>query len=161
ERYLTTIRLRMLERCAIGGASEDTVALDFCCSLATQCFINEYIFDLEPGELERAETLRASLSAELEAGRPVPALVVAMVAAYFPLHMIEGAQRLLGRSWPAAVSALVDRQVSEPRRERELAQTIPRINEIDDAVSLAVRGQYEQNPYPRWIKVPSWNKPPT
>jgi len=134
----------MLERCAIGGASEDTVALDFCCSLATQCFINEYIFDLEPGELERAETLRASLSAELEAGRPVPAMVVAMVAAYFPLHMIEGAQRLLGRSWPAAVSALVDRQVSEPRRERELAQTIPRINEIDD--------EYEQNPYPRWIK---------
>ena len=38
--------------------------------------------------------------------------------------------------------------------ERGNRETIDRITAIDDAVSLRVRNQYEENPYPRWTRLP-------
>ncbi len=35
--------------------------------------------------------------------------------------------------------------------ERELRATLPRLTAVEDGVSLAVKQQYEENPYPRWI----------
>ena len=43
------------------------------------------------------------------------------------------------------------RQVVEVQRERDLRESIPVLNPIEDDVSRAVRDQYEENPYPRWI----------
>ena len=37
-------------------------------------------------------------------------------------------------------------------RERQLQSSIPRLTEITECVSLAVKQQYEENPYPRWVK---------
>jgi 2-polyprenyl-3-methyl-5-hydroxy-6-metoxy-1,4-benzoquinol methylase len=50
------------------------------------------------------------------------------------------------------VMAVIEQQVREPAEEQALRADIPRLTEIDDAVSLLVQDQYEQNPYPRWIK---------
>ena len=47
---------------------------------------------------------------------------------------------------------MIERQISEPRIEQALCSKIARLTPIQDNVSLAVRGQYEENPYPRWIK---------
>src|SRR5262249_6747876 len=51
-----------------------------------------------------------------------------------------------------AANDLLVQQISEPRAERELRPVVPRISAIDDEVSRLVRGQYEENPYPRWVK---------
>ena len=73
------------------------------------------------------------------------------MAAYEPLHGLPGAGSLLERSWPDAVTALIDQQVREPREELQLRESIKSLTPITDDVSLKVRAQYEQNPYPRWI----------
>ncbi len=44
-------------------------------------------------------------------------------------------------------------QVREPRRERALRPAITALTEIADTVSQKVREMYEENPYPRWVKV--------
>jgi len=46
-------------------------------------------------------------------------------------------------------------QVREPWEERQYRDLIPRLTGIDDDVSVQVRGQYEENPYPRWVHAAS------
>jgi SAM-dependent methyltransferase len=74
------------------------------------------------------------------------------VAAYFPLASVAGAELIADRPWSSPVTALVVRQVQESQEERQLESSIPRLTPIEDGVSLLVKQQYEQNPYPRWIK---------
>ena len=43
-------------------------------------------------------------------------------------------------------------QVQEWQEEQQLRTSVPRLTTIEDAVSLEVKQQYEENPYPRWVK---------
>ena len=120
--------------------------------MARQCYENDYVYSLADGEADRAQHLRASLEQALASGQECPALWPVAVGAYFPLHTLTDAQALLQRSWPQSVRALLVQQVEEPAEERRIAEAIPVLTEIDGEVSRAVRQQYEENPYPRWIK---------
>jgi SAM-dependent methyltransferase len=65
---------------------------------------------------------------------------------------LSQAEALLDRSWPASVDALLVQQVKEPAEERRIAPTIPVLTGIEGDVSRAVREQYEESPYPSWVK---------
>ena len=155
ERFLTVVRLILLE--AVDGAQpsggENRWTLDFYCALANQCFINEYVFPYTDAEIRKAGELRQALVAALDAQTDIPALWLVAVAAYFPLDSIPLAARLLEKPWPDPVMAVLDQQVREPEEERQLRATIPQMTRIEDQVSLQVQRQYEDHPYPRWIKV--------
>src|SRR5215831_10379688 len=156
ERLLTSIRVDVLRIAsdAAGDGVEDTI-LGFCSALAKQCFINEYVFATTPEEAEQAERLKQKLIEALTQGSNIPALWPTVVAAYFPLHSLPNAQLLLERAWPAPLTDLVAQQVREPWEERGYRDLIPRLTGIDDDVSVLVRGQYEENPYPRWVHAAS------
>jgi len=149
ERFLTMARHAMLEA---GAAEEGAGVLAFHCALAQQCFINEYVYATTDDEAGRARALRDEFTAALADGASVSAARLVAVAAYFPLQSIPHANRLLAMQWPEAVAALLTQQVREPDEERQYRDTVPRLTEIEDEVSLKVQHQYEENPYPRWIK---------
>ncbi|WP_156367756.1 bifunctional 2-polyprenyl-6-hydroxyphenol methylase/3-demethylubiquinol 3-O-methyltransferase UbiG [Brevundimonas sp. Leaf363] len=98
---------------------------DLICALALQAFANEYL--LEP-------VGRAGLAAALD--RP---LTAPEIAALLPEH----GDRPLFRT-------LLQRSVNEPAEERAIKVSLRRFEGPTDAVSVAVREQYEANPYPRW-----------
>jgi 2-polyprenyl-3-methyl-5-hydroxy-6-metoxy-1,4-benzoquinol methylase len=150
ERFLTALRFAILSAGSATAADQNTVS--FCCALAQQCFLNEYVFAASADEFERARDLRDWVAKAIEAGDAVSELRLAAVATYFPLHALPNAARLLDRTWSASVTELLKQQEREPEQERQLRATIPAITAIDDAVSVAVRQQYEENPYPRWVK---------
>ena len=54
---------------------------------------------------------------------------------------------------------LIKQQVREPAQERQLRQTIPALTIIEDEVSQKVRDQYEEMPYPRWLKTAPVGRP--
>jgi tetratricopeptide (TPR) repeat protein/SAM-dependent methyltransferase len=153
ERLLTDLRRGALDQ-AMGPAHPAAVAedvLEFLCALAQQCFTNEYVWavaDEEHGALAR---LGDMLGAALRRGDDVPAHWIAAIASYLPLDQLGCAELLSGRTWPEAVAALVQQQIAEPRAERDIQATLPRLTSVDDHVSVAVQQQYEQNPYPRWV----------
>jgi tetratricopeptide (TPR) repeat protein/SAM-dependent methyltransferase len=156
ERLLTHARAALLDLAATQAASTISDAgLSFCCALAQQCFINEYVFASSSEEQERAGALRDRLASALAAGDGVPALTVAAVAAYFPLHSLDVAPACFDRPWPEAVARLVIQQVREPAEEQSLRATMPVLTPIVDSVSAAVQRQYEENPYPRWTATSS------
>jgi SAM-dependent methyltransferase len=157
ERLLTSIRLdvlRIASDAATGDGVEDNV-LGFCCALAKQCFINEYVFATTQEEAEQAERLKQKLVEALAQDSEIPALWPIVVAAYFPLGSLPNAQSLLERAWPTALTEVLVQQVREPWEERQYRDLIPRLTGIEDDVSVQVRGQYEENPYPRWVHAAS------
>ncbi len=152
ERFLTMARHVLLEAAVTATGSEAGNALSFYSALARQCFINEYVFACSDAEIEKANDLRDSLAAALEADTPVPALWPVAIAAYFPLGFLPLSARLLQRQWPDEVAAVLKQQILEPAEEQQLRATIPHLTGIGDGVSLLVQKQYEENPYPRWVK---------
>ena len=150
ERLLTNVRLAMLST-STTDIGRDERLLGFYCTVARQCFINQYVFSMTEVEADHAQHLRASLERALVMGDPCPDLWPAIVGAYFPLHILSKVEALLDRSWPACVSALLVQQVKEPAEERRIASSIPVLTGIEGEVSHAVRQQYEESSYPRWV----------
>jgi SAM-dependent methyltransferase len=150
ELVLTSLRAALLVDA--GNAPDDSV-LAFCCELAKQCFINEYVFATIPDEDAQVERLKATLGDAISSGVAIAAMQIAALAMYLPLHALPGADALLARSWPPALDEVLNEQLREPRQELALRSTIARLTTIDDDVSLRVQQQYEENPYPRWVRV--------
>jgi len=146
ERFLTMLRGAMIRELAHNPQASAQVDL-FAAALAQQCFINDYVFWADKDELAAAAALRT----EVERNAPTP-MQLLLVAAYFPLHSLANGERLLERSWPASVEAVLIQQLREPLLERRLRADIPRLTEIENPVSRLVQTQYEENPYPRWVR---------
>jgi SAM-dependent methyltransferase len=155
ERLLTNARFAVLQDAKTGHTEAPAEnVLDFCCALAQQCFLNEYCCDVTDGELERAATLRDQVDADAASGTSGHPLRLAAVAAYFPLHTLRSAPALLGAEWPEPAKRLIRQQIAEPMAEKKIAVTIVSLTPTDAAELDPVRRQYEQNPFPRWAKVP-------
>jgi tetratricopeptide (TPR) repeat protein len=153
ERFLTLLRSVVLGWAESTPAPADMPhAAEIAVSLAQQCFINEYIYDIGAGEAERAQHLQERVVASMTSGAVLPPMCLLALAAYQPLHRMPGSEQLLERSWPDAVRRVLLQQIEEPRREAEIAGELSVLTPIEDDVSQAVRQQYEENPYPRWIK---------
>ena len=123
-----------------------------CEILATQCWLNEFVWQLGDQEQQKTQALAADLKLSMIQADTVPAGVF-LLSCYAPLeHWFDAAEIdvFARRSGNKALQALVHAQITEPRTETELAQDIPRIGDVSDEVSIAVQHQYEENPYPRW-----------
>jgi Flp pilus assembly protein TadD/2-polyprenyl-3-methyl-5-hydroxy-6-metoxy-1,4-benzoquinol methylase len=144
ERFLTLLRGAMLRELA-HSSDAGAAALVFAAALAQQCFINDYVLSHDEDELGAIRALR-------ETAQTATPMQLLLMAAYAPLYSLADAEKLLERPWPAPVEAVLTQQLREPLLERRLRAEIPRLTEIDDPVSRRVQEQYEENPYPRWIR---------
>jgi SAM-dependent methyltransferase len=152
ERLMTSLRLSLLDA---AGASESVAPslLAFCCALAEQCFINEYIFATTPDEDAKVERLKAALGDAIKSRAAIAPLLIAAIATYQPLHSLADAKALLEQTWPPPIDDVLTQQLREPLQELQLRSSIPRLTPIEDDTSQRVRQQYEENPYPRWVNV--------
>ena len=156
ELVLTALRASLL---ADAGTARDDRVLAFCCALAKQCFINEYVFATTPEEDAQLDRLKTMLAEAIASGATIAPIQLAAIAMYQPLHALPEAKALLAYEWPAALDAVVTQQLRESLAELALRPTIARLTPIDDDVSKRVREQYEENPYPRWVKAAGGVKP--
>ncbi len=156
ERLLTNVRCVMLKSADVGASVStdglNETVLGFYCAVARQCFVNEYVYAVTEDEAERAQRLRSTLEAALATDEKCPTLWPVVVGAYFSLGAVANAVALCDRGWPQSVEALVEQQIKEPAEEHRIAATVPALTGIDNDVSRAVREQYEESPYPRWVK---------
>lgn len=150
ERALTAVRLSLLNAALADHRVDDTI-LAFCCALAQQCFINEYVFATVPAENVEVERLTAALGHAIGSGAGIAPIWPAAIAMYQPLHALPYGQALLDETWPPVVDDVLTQQLREPRQEQKLRSSIARLTPIEDDVSQRVRQQYEENPYPRWV----------
>jgi tetratricopeptide (TPR) repeat protein/2-polyprenyl-3-methyl-5-hydroxy-6-metoxy-1,4-benzoquinol methylase len=152
ERVMIALRRECLQIALGEETAVSDALLGFACALARQCFVNEYVFSVTEDESDKVQALCGRFADQ------VTPFTIATVAAYKPLHDLTGADRLLSQTWHPFIEELLTQQVREPRAELQLRDAIPRVTPIDDATSVKVQHQYEENPYPRWAKVAAIQK---
>lgn len=133
-------------------------------ALAEQCFNNEFVFCLEPGEEEALAQHKMAFGKNIggQDGRPEELeRIIATLAMYGPLHELPEAGALAGvppDSWPPSLQDVVRRSLLEPLEEEGLKEDIKSMSGLENETSRAVGRQYEENPYPRWLETPSRGK---
>ncbi len=150
ERLLSFLRRLMLQE-AIAGKIEKS-SLPFAAALALQCFTNEYVYYETDEETLSVERLQQQIAEHVEEAQEVPSSLIATLGAYRPLHKFSWAKKLTDREWDNGISAVIERQISEPLTELALHAHFACLTPVQDTVSQSVREQYEENPYPRWVK---------
>jgi tetratricopeptide (TPR) repeat protein/SAM-dependent methyltransferase len=160
ERFLGAARAHLL----LGGESAcpSPSTLRLATAVAAQCFINEFVLPISADEQDGASRLRAAVEQDLRAlssSAPSDAfrLRCARLAMAQPLLDIEAGAELARwdrDAWGEILWPLIQRTVCEPLEERALAGEIETLGDIEDGTSMAVREQYEQHPYPRWLELP-------
>ena len=123
--------------------------LIFQSALALQCFTNEYLYDQTDLEIKALVELGNTVEKNLVKGQQPSPSEIACLASYKTLNDYSWFNLLL---IPVELRNLHKRQILEPEEEKQIRSKIPILNEITDIVSSKVQEQYEQNPYPRWIK---------
>jgi tetratricopeptide (TPR) repeat protein len=156
EKVFTTLRTHLLKVASSlllnNGESDDVASLY--CSIAQQCFINEYVYFQTTDEIDSSQNLRDLLKKALEENQNIPSAWVIAVACYFPLYSIPGTEKLLQKNYSSDIYSLLVQQIQEPLEELDLRKSILSLTSIENQVSLKVQSQYEENPYPRWTRLP-------
>lgn len=143
ERLFTLIRRELL-------AADDAHilgALTFCVALANQAFLTDYAWQCSDDEERRVAQLLADSSRSA-----VDTATLVRIACYRPLHELPDADALADRQWPHEIEPLIRTQIREPLAEIGLRAKIPSLTTVTDVVSRRVRAQYEEHPYPRWVR---------
>ena len=150
EMLLTRIRAAILQSWERRG--DDLQNLVFYSALAQQCFINDYLYVETASELEALERLRNRVASSLAENGDISPVWLAILGSYRPLHTFSQAKKLLEYPWPESLSELLQSQLQEPFAELAIRARIDSLTPIANSTSQAVRGQYEDHPYPRWKK---------
>ncbi|MBD1154116.1 methyltransferase domain-containing protein [Pelagibacterales bacterium SAG-MED23] len=143
ELFLNKIRKEIIS--SLNNLSELS---NFIISLAEQSFLNEYIYFKTEQENEMVSLLQNII----EKNKNINELQVSILACFIPLSIskIISKKLLNYYSTNELFNDLINMQIREPLKEKELTKTISSIGKISNTVSKKVKKQYEENPYPRW-----------
>ena len=122
----------------------------FLSTLSMHCFTNEYVYIEDDEETHVIGELQAEISQTLAQSKQPEAIKILCLASYRSLHQYDWCQKL---ECLDNLEEVKRRLIEEPLLEKMIAKDIPVWEEISDDVSLKVREQYEENPYPRWVKL--------
>ncbi|MEG3438604.1 tetratricopeptide repeat protein [Pannus brasiliensis CCIBt3594] len=165
EKVLTEIRKLILLESSKHQYLLDEIFLDtaFVSALALQCFNNEYIFIDSPFEKEIIFQLKEEI--ETTSLDTIENLEnkLAVCALYHPLYQLNVVHDItLDRQqyWTQNTKILWKRTVIDYFEEQDLKRSIEAIPPISNRISSAVQSQYEENPYPRWLKISALDPSP-
>ena len=123
-------------------------------AIAIQGYENDYVLYEDEAEtaavaqLEQAVADAGEEATHLTERRALDLMVLGM---YRPLHDLAVADALEKRRGPSGpADALLRRVLPDPLGARRCQEEIEVVGAIADPTSIAVRTQYEANPYPRW-----------
>ena len=121
---------------------------NFIVSIAEQSFLNEFVFFQTKEEINRINQLKIRITNKDE----INELEIAILGCYMPLYTSEKiTNKLLNyKSDNIFFNNLISTHIKEPLNESELINSIKSSGKITESVSIKVRKQYEEHPYPRW-----------
>ena len=123
--------------------------LDFLSTLAMHCFTNDYLYPEREDEVALVAELQETISLGIDRSESISLTNLLCLATYRPIHRLLPASALTALD---TMPELRQRIFAEPLIERALIPGIPSLGVITDITSIKVRRQYENNPYPRWVR---------
>jgi SAM-dependent methyltransferase len=135
-------------------------------ALAIQNNINEFVHFISADEKEILGLFEKLLITQTQENNWSPSqseLVLLCLSLYGRLYDFPVRDQLLSHpldSWPEPLKNIARMSLFEIDDEIKKAAQIPTLTPIDDETSLAVRAQYEDNPYPRWSRPQQYSARP-
>ena len=147
ERLLTNLRYSILLNMSLLNEASPKLTR-FQSALALQCFTNDYIYQQTEEEEKKLGLLESSVTNVFRNnGQPSPHVIL-ILASYKPLRDYDWNSLLVVTD---EIRDVFLRQVEEPIKEEKLKKDLPMLEQITDNISLEVKAQYEESPYPRWV----------
>ena len=128
----------------------------FLSTLSLHCFTNEYVYFESDEETNLIGELQSEISQTLSQSKQPKVIKVLCLASYRFIHKYDWCQKL---DCLDDLEEVKKRLIEEPLLEKMIAKDIPVLGKISNNVSIKVREQYEENPYPRWVKLGVHTKP--
>ena len=147
EEFLTRLRKEFLSRINNKIATPPNLA-PLLEALATQCFLNEYVYWQSEEEQEWLQTLLIELSENQETFNQV----LPIIGCYTPIHTTDARAENIDK-YPISCNesrVFIETQYKEVEQEIAIQSRISESQNITDRISLQVRQMYEENPYPRY-----------
>ena len=122
----------------------------FLSTLSLHCFTNEHVYFEKDKETELVKNLETEITETISKSEQPEIKKILCLASYRLLHQYNWCQKLETLD---NLEEVKSRLIEKPYTERAIMTEIPILGEISNNVSNKVRAQYEENPYPRWVKV--------
>ena len=122
----------------------------FLSTLSLHCFTNEHVYVEKNKENELVKNLETEISQTISKSEQPGIKKILCLASYRLLHQYNWCQKLETLN---DLEEVKSRLIEEPYTERSIMKKIPILGKISNNVSNKVRSQYEENPYPRWVKI--------
>ncbi len=146
ENLLAKVREDLLSQAADLDSYKEASPIQI--ALALHYYINEYVVTESNSEHSLVLKLETELEKEFAHHATLNPCKVTAIASYRQLTRYRWKDRI---ATMPSMHPIYTMQIKEAELESMLAQSIQQLSEPEDAVSLLVRSQYEENPYPRWI----------
>ena len=148
EKFFVSMRSLLIKNLDNFEATSEFI--HFLSSLSLHCFTNEYIYIEKDEETKLIKNLETEIKQIISRSEQPEVKKILCLASYRLLHQYDWCQKLKALD---NLEEVKSRLIEEPFTEREMRTEIPILGEISDNVSSKVREQYEENPYPRWVKM--------
>ena len=158
ELFLTKVRksIILLTVSKMLGNEELKKFESFIFAVAKQCFWNEYVYFQTHEEKQAVKIIILITNEIIVSDRRNAQVYAALLSCYAPLSSYEFISKVSKNRDPhdsKDFQELIDIQIEQPLKEKEIASRIKILSPIKDEVSKKVKQQYEENPYPRWMGI--------
>ena len=146
EKVLVNIRKNIL-RSYSDEYTTSNLSINFTIALASQCFLNEYVYYISKEEKDKLNELKKTINPYKNQDYKL-----AIISCYQSLSSINKEVINLNtyKSHHKEFNSLLKLQFKELEDEKKISKEIKKIGTIKDSISKEVKHQYELNPYPRW-----------
>ena len=146
ERFLCRLRTEFLQQ--IRSATSQLKVKPLLEALATQCFLNEFVYWQSENEKQWIKDLIDEAKKSKESFNQL----LPIIGCYTPIHDIRIEETKI-REYPVnsdESKAFINTQYKETKELLAIQANLTQDQKITDPVSLEVRKMYEANPYPRY-----------
>lgn len=116
---------------------------NFIISLSAQCILNEYIYSITKEEIYKISEIESKIKHSL---KDVEENLITLLSLYKNLSSYDWINDLNNN----LLNEFLKNYLNEISTEKDFKKTIKSIKDINNIVSVHVKQQYEENPYPRW-----------
>ncbi|MGI9625528.1 MAG: methyltransferase domain-containing protein [Longimicrobiales bacterium] len=159
ERLVGCIRVSLLG--ALESCEDPGSLVDLAISIAMQSQLTNYLLPVTSEEASAVDELTSLVATWVSSDQPLPsgpqaALTWAVLASYRPVNTVNGtdvAEKEPEELGLGGVEEFWARLVVEPALREAMARVVPQLSAPEPGVSSEVALQYEDHPYPRWLRV--------
>ena len=112
-----------------------------------QCFLNEYIYDQSKDEIEKIKKIDQRIKNNLKENKKISELDILCLSFYEPLTNFSWSNKI---KFSDKLKEIFELHLNQNKIENRISKSIKSISKVKDQVSIKVKKQYEENPYPRW-----------